>query len=368
MPANPAFPASPTQHHALSRRQEPASFLTSSWLTPASGSRSLLPSAPALTLQLSDVCYDVFTLLPTMLHSFAQSGMQLPRVRVSSGRSWPPPTDADILATVPFLYVLQPLRPVSLELSGLPLYLSDASSWAPALARMTQLTRLDLKLDTWKVMPGRTLAASGTAMARVRRYAALAGCSPAAAAPCEPSSSLDSADMEHSPRLSPASGRVSSSPPAVVSAAAERDQAAQYDSWMHAKAESARGIARHLAALAGLRHLEIHSCACEWTAVTLVSLSCARHLSHLELHWIDNAQSAARHMLPAIASLLSTAFACEEHSDCTSGAMSEDISIGDRSGADGPGCRSPDDSVMSDHMHEQESQEMPCPATMVRLF
>ena len=153
-PTAPSSPSSAFRPHLtlqrpLSHGQEPASFLTSSWLSLGLSRPFLLQSAPCQTLQQADLCHDVFMLLPKLLESFVRSGMQLPRVSVTMGQTWPPPSDVDMLATAPFLFALHLLLPTSLELSGILLYLSDASSWAPALFRMAQLTRLKLKLDTW---------------------------------------------------------------------------------------------------------------------------------------------------------------------------------------------------------------------------
>lgn len=122
------------------------------------------------------------------------------------------------------------------------------------------------------------------------------------------------------------------------------------NSWMHAKAESARDVARHLGELSSLRHLAMHSCSCEWTALTIATLSCARHLSHLELHWIDNAQSAARHMVPALVGLVSAACAPDAGSRRSSGAMSVDAGgSADAGGSPGGSAMS----QLSDQVHMQ---------------
>eukprot|EP00892_Ulva_mutabilis_P005936 jgi/Ulvmu1/3714/UM170_0020.1 len=277
----------PPPPRAATKPPEPSAFLPATWLSQGSFSGPfLLPAAPSLALQRSDICYDVLNVLPPLLDSFARARMHLPRVVVTTGNSWPPPSDADMLAAVPFLAALQPLSPLSLELSGLPLYLSDAARWAPALAAMTQLTRLDLKLDSWKMLPARMLAASETAMRRQQQY-----CTPA-----------DQPSSTHHPS---GPGSHSSVELEVDGHAQPGSYSLHYNAWFSAKAEAAAELAAGLRCLSHLRHLALHSCACEWTSLALRSLTCARHLSHLELHWIDNAHSAARHMVPAVAALIS---------------------------------------------------------------
>lgn len=316
---SPQYPHKPPSTSALGRRHaspssasphlretftadryiEPASFLPTNWLTQGHSGPFMLPTAPSLTLQCSDVCFDVLNILPTLLHSCSTSGMTCPRVCVTPGQSWPPPTDADMLATVPFLTSLQSLSPLSLELSGLPLYLSDVSRWAPALASMTQLTRLDLKLDTWKLLPAQTLAASVMATRRQQKFHSPTP-SPVSAPPGVHGSGSDGAAAEcHAGQLPAGS---------TADEEVQGGRGRQYNTWINAKAKAAQELATHMQGLSQLRHLAIYSCSCEWTAPTLRSLTCSTHLSHLELHWIDNAQGAARHIVPAVASLISAAF------------------------------------------------------------